>query len=288
MIHARQVGMLLGSVVLAYFGFSGQFGTGQLGAGQFDRPATVPAPPACSQPSSVTSPDGSHSAFISCLGNEEVTRTLQLTVMDSSGRQISTLSTTLKQSCTPGALSWLDNDRVGVVCRTDPEVKTYVVFNIQAGSELQYPGYSFQWSPDRKYLADVKVDVLFGTPAGENSCLYMNGDAVYPPNCSHARSTYTHIHSFIAPLLWSPDSTRVAFVEKIFDWEYADPFLRYFDGAASDVHYYLVIASIDHTASGYSLSPAAAQQIPVWQTNSRLMLGNQAFDLQSRPPSTIP
>jgi len=283
MLYTRQVGMLFGALLLGYFGFSAQFGLGQV-----DRPATSPAPLACGQQSPVTSPESSHSAFISCSGNAEADRTLQLTVMDSAGRQISTLSTRLKQHCTPGALTWLDDDRVGVVCLTDPEVKTYVVFNIQAGSEQQYPGSWFQWSPDHKALADVKHDALFGTPAGQNSCLYMNGDAVYPPNCRHARSTYTHIHSFITPLSWSPDSTRLAFVEKIFDWEYDDPFVRYFDGAASDVHYYLVIASSGHAASGYPLSLADAQQTPVWQTNSRLTLGNQTFDLQSRPPNPIP
>jgi len=288
MLYARQAGLLLSSVILAYFGFAGQFGPGQFGIGQFDRPETSPSSPACGQQSSVTSPDRGHSVSISCSGNEEATRTLQLTLMDSAGRQISTVSARLKQSCTPGALTWLDNDRVGVVCRTDPEVRTYVVFNIQAGSEMQYPGSSFQWSPDQKNLADVKLDALFGTPFGENSCLYLNGDAVYPQNCSHAKSTYTHIHTFILPLLWSPDSTTVAFVEKTFDWEYTDPFLRYFDGEASNVHYYLVIASTNRTVSSYPIRPPTTQQTPVWRTNSRLLLGNQAFDLQSPRPNRIP
>jgi hypothetical protein len=210
-----------------------------------------------------------------------------LSVLDSAGKQISTISAHIKRSCTPGRLRWLDNDRVGLICRTDPEVRTYVLFNIKAGSEATYPGYSFDWSPDHKILAGVKVDVMFGTPFGENSCLFLNGEAIYPPGCDHAKESYDNIHTFSLPPLWSLDSSKLAFVEKVFDWEYTDPFLRYFDGEASNVRYYLVIIS-DHSAAGYRLNPAAAQQIPEWRSNSRLMLGDQTFDLESHPPVPIP
>lgn len=279
MLCSRQLRLV---VVLLLFG-----GVGESASAQVERSPLPPSAPGCGQQSSVLSPNRLHSAYISCLENAQA-RTIRLTVLDSAGNVVSNLSAQLKESCAPGALQWLDDDRIGVVCATDPEVKTYVIFDIHAHSEQQYRGYSFTWSPDGKAVADVKLDVMFGTPVGENSCLFLNGLAVYPAGCDHARESYSHIHTFLTPVLWSPDSAKVAFVEKIFDWEYADPFLRYFDGAASDVHYDLVIASIDHTASGYPLSPADAQQTPVWQTNSRLMLGNQSFDLQSRPPSPIP
>ena len=214
-------------------------------------------------------------------------REITLTVLDAAGRQISTLAARVKQGCTPGAPSWLDDSRVGVLCRTDPEVSAYLVFNIQAGTEAAYPGYSFDWSPDRKTLAGVKLDVMFGTPVGQNSCLLLNGQAIYPTRCDHAKETYSHIHTFLSPPAWSPDSGKVAFVEKIFDWEYEDPFARYFDGEASNVRYYLVIAS-EHGVAGYRLDPVAAEQVPAWQTNSRLLLGGQALDLESQPPAPIP
>ncbi len=279
MMMIRRFGLLLGIVLLGPFAL---FAVPQLHPAEASRTLA-----GCGQGSSVASPDRQHAAYISCLGAGQGVREITLTVLDAAGRQISTLSARAKQTCAPGMPSWLDNSRVGVVCRTDPEVSTYLVFNIQAGSEAAYPGYSFDWSPDGKTLADVKLDAMFGTPAGQNSCLLLNGQAIYPARCDHTKETYSHIHTFLSPPVWSPDSSKVAFVEKIFDWEYEDPFIRYFDGEASNVRYYLVIAS-ENGAAGYRLDPAAAEQVPAWQTNSRLMIGSQALDLESQPPVPIP
>ena len=257
-----------------------------MGPGKFDRPGLSSWTAACGQQSSVASPDRLHSAYVSCSDGEEA-RTLRLTVMDSAGKAISQFSAQVKPSCSPGALEWLDDRRVGVICQTDPQVKNYVLFDIQTGSAVEYPGSWFQWSPDHQTLADVKLDVKFGTPAGANSCLFLNGTAVYPAGCDHAKESYNHIHTFILPLVWSADDSKVAFVEKIFDWEYLDPFLRYFDGETSNVHYYLVVALAGHFG-GYAISSLASQQVPVWQSSSRLQLGDMTYDLDANPPSSIP
>jgi hypothetical protein len=277
---------LCASLLFAIFGLVSQMGPSQLGPGKFDRPGLSNWTAACGQQSSVASPDGLHSAFIACSDGEEA-RTLRLTVMDSAGKPIFQFSAQVKPSCSPGALEWLDDRRVGVICQTDPQVRNYVLFDIQTGSAVEYPGSWFQWSPDHKTLADVKLDVKFGTPAGANSCLFLNGTAVYPAGCDHAKESYSHIHTFILPLVWSADGSKVAFAEKIFDWEYWDPFLRYFDGETSNVHYYLVVASAGR-AEGYAISAPAAQQVPVWQSNSRLQLGDMTHDLDANPPSSIP
>jgi hypothetical protein len=270
----------------AIFGLLSQMEPSQMGSRQFDRPGLSNWTAACGQQSSVTSPDRLHSAFIACSDGEEA-RTLRLTVLDSAGKPISQFSAQVKPSCTPGAPEWLDDRRVGLVCQTDPQVKNYVLFDIQAGSAAQYPGYWFIWSPDHQTLANVKLDVMFGTPAGANSCLFLNGTAVYPAGCDHAKESYSHIHTFVLPLVWSADGSKVAFVEKIFDWEYWDPFLRYFDGETSNVRYYLVVASAGR-AGGYAISALAAQQVPVWQSGSRLQLGDMTYDLDANPPSSIP
>ena len=279
MRHVSRFGLLLSIAIVSPLAL--------LAEPQLHHPDALKSGPGCGANSSVASPDRQHSAYVSCLGAGQGGRDVTLTVLDAAGGQISTLSARVKQSCAPGMPSWLDDSRVGVVCRTDPEVSTYLVFNIQTGSEAAYPGYSFSWSPDRKTLAGVKLDAIFGTPAGQNSCLLLNGQAIYPTGCDHAKETYSHIHTFLSPLVWSPDSSEVALIEKIFDWEYEDPFARYFDGEASNVQYYLVIAS-EHGAAGYHLNPVAAEQVPSWQTNSRLMLGSQALDLESQPPTPIP
>ena len=272
---------LYASMFFAIFGLFSQ-----IGPRQFDRPGLSNWTAACGQQSSVASPDRLHSAYVSCSDGEEA-RTLRLTVMDSAGKAISQFPAQVKPACTPGALEWLDDRRLGVICQTDPQVKNYVLFDIQAGSAVEYPGSWFQWSPDHQTLADVKLDVMFGTPAGANSCLFLNGTAVYPAGCDHARESYSHIHTFILPLVWSADGSKVALVEKIFDWEYFYPFLRYFDGETSNVHYYLVIASAGH-AGGYAINSAASQQVPVWHSNARLQLGDVTYELDSNPPSSIP
>jgi hypothetical protein len=277
---------LCASLFFAIFGLVNQMGSRQMRPGKFDHPGLSSWTAACGQQSSAASPDHIHSAFIACSDGEEA-RILRLTVLDSAGKPISQFSAQVKPSCTPGALEWLDDRRVGVICQTDPQVKNYVMFDIQTGSAVEYPGSWFMWSPDHQTLADVKLDVKFGTPAGENSCLFLNGIAVYPAGCDHAKESYSHIHTFILPLVWSADGSKVAFVEKIFDWEYWDPFLRYFDGEPSNVHYYLVVASAGR-AGGYAISAPAAQQVQAWQSSSRLQLGDMMYDLDANPPSSIP
>jgi hypothetical protein len=67
------------------------------------------------------------------------------------------VSASIKPSCTPGPLEWLDDRLIGFISQTDPEVRNHVVFDIQTGTAAQYPGYWFKWSPDHKTLADVKL-----------------------------------------------------------------------------------------------------------------------------------
>ena len=279
MLRSWQLSAALGLVVVSCFS--------QSGAKQFDRPALLQSTPECGRESSSESPDRLHSVYVSCVSGEHGTHTVMLTVLGSAGEEVSTLSARMKLSCTPGVLEWLDENRVGVVCRTDPEVRNYLVFDIQTGKHQQNPGSLFQWSPDRKTLANIKLDVRFGTPFGQNSCLFLNERAVYPPNCDHAKATYNNVHTFLLPLVWSPDNNKIAFVEKIFDWEYQDPFGRYFDGEARNVRYFLVLASEDR-ASGYSIDASAAQKTPKWQDNSHVMLGAMQYDLDSHPPGPIP
>ncbi len=76
------------------------------------------------------------------------------------------------------------------------------------------------WSPDHQIVATTKVPQAFVTPEGGNYSLLFNGKLVYLPRAKRSWfSAYEHWHSFLSPLAWSPDSQRVAFVEKIYSWE---------------------------------------------------------------------
>ena len=154
----------------------------------------------------------------------------------------------------------------------------------------QDAGSETQWSPDHKILARVETEKLFATPDGANSCLYLNAQPVYPPkHCTpRPKAAYRDIHSFLSSPEWSPDGRRVALVEKVFDWEYLDPFGRYFDGESSDLRYYLVIAATDGTVAGYSVNGIGEHSRLQWQSNSQLTLNGQSYDLTARPPAQIP
>ena len=150
-------------------------------------------------------------------------------------------------------------------------------------------GSALQWSPNHKTLASVESELLFATPDGANSCLYFNSQPVYPRKCkARPKATYRHIHTFLSPTEWSPDSRNAAVIVKIFDWEYLDPFGRYFDGESSNIRYYLVIAGTDGAVSGYRLKGIAAPPQLQWRSNSQLTLNGQLFDLSEHPPTSIP
>jgi hypothetical protein len=186
---------------------------------------------------------------------------------------------------------------------------SYLVF-AQASAEVGSTSDATSvWSPDRQTLARVEVAQLIGTPAGSNSCLYLNSRAVYPvahpKNCEpHPKGIYDGIHVFLTPPEWSPDSRKVAIVTRIFDWEYTDPYGRYWDGTLSDDRYDLIIASIDRPALGYPIhqpagspapqvgprfySGAAAPIVNVkWLSDSQLSVDGLTFDLNAQPPAAV-
>jgi hypothetical protein len=157
------------------------------------------------------------------------------------------------------------------------------------GEDKKEPGLTGVWSPDHKTLAGVESQQSLATPAGANFCLYFNSQPVYPNDCRPwPKATYVHIHAFLSPPEWSSDGRRVAFVEKIFDWEYTDFFGAYWDGTSSDVHYYLVIAATDRTVSGYALKEVSEQPSLKWKDDSQLVLNGQTYDLAANPPAPIP
>ena len=268
------------------------------------RPAstTLQLPPDCSaqQPGAV-SPDNSRVACgAECPPASNVDDFIApcLAIFGRSGQQVlrspNLDDRKLGPTCTPGDEQWLDDQHVGLSCEYEPLLRQYLVVDARTGSiDQRYTGLSFRWSPDRKTLTRIDISRLIGTPAGSNSCLYLGPRAVYPAarpkDCEpHPRDIYDGIHTFLSQPEWSPDSLRVAIAARIFDWEYEDPFGRYWEGTLSSDRYYLAIASLNQPTLGYALkSPVSSPKI-AWISNSRLTLGGQTFDLEDQPPTPIP
>ena len=145
------------------------------------------------------------------------------------------------------------------------------------------------WSPDREVLATTKVSDRFATPEGANYALLLNGRMVYPKPTkkSSAFSAYQNQHTFLTELAWSPDSQNLAFLEKIYDWEYSDPYNGYFDGSVSNERYYLVIISRKGEAAGYVMQRVSANSKVVWRAASKVAVNGQVFNLDAKPPSPI-
>jgi hypothetical protein len=133
-----------------------------------------------------------------------------------------------------------------------------------------------------------------GTPEGANSCLYLDSRAVYPTakrkDCNpRPRDIYDGIHAFLTPPDWSPDGSKVAIVSRIFDWEYTDPYGKYFDGTLTNDRYFLVIASPGQPAAGYPLKSSLDKSPTLqWMGENRLAADGQIFDLTAQPPTPIP
>jgi hypothetical protein len=286
----RKLHLMISAIVL---GATGVACAGILLSGTTPRATRKAAGPEPMKSARASSPDGLHVAYGVSAPADEGTGRAEFIVVDSAGKEVlhsaQLINSKFGDNCTPGDIQWLDNRRAGLVCAYDPFVKTYFVFDIQTGSRQEYNnGYWFKWSPDAKSLAHLTASIRFGTPEGQNTCLFLDERAIYPPGCDRARSSYSHIHSFVLPPVWSPDSSRVALIEKIFDWEYSDPFGRYFDGAVSNVRYYLAIASKDRPASGYVLTTAPERPQLEWQSDSKLALDGRTYDLQANPAVPIP
>ena len=144
------------------------------------------------------------------------------------------------------------------------------------------------WSPDHQVLATAEVSQRFVTPEGAGCHLLLNQHRVYPPKKRKWFAGYDGVHTFLSELSWSPDSQRVAFVEKIYDWEYTDPFNYDFAGTLKKQKFYLVLVSKDGRTAGYALPPNPDSATLHWLTADQLALGKHTYDLETNPPKPIP
>jgi len=134
-------------------------------------------------------------------------------------------------------IGWLGNDRIGIDTHITPSSGQYRVVDVTTGAELaSYFGNAFQPSPDFKHIAHAGGAPHFSPPFAHSDYLMIDDQIVYPlpaaeepfvrPPDSVDKLLFRDIHEFRPGFAWSLDGTRIAFVERLFDWR-ADGFGSY-------------------------------------------------------------
>ncbi len=134
-------------------------------------------------------------------------------------------------------VSWAPSDEsIAVECHVNPSVSAYMQIDLKTGRHIRdLAGFGFTPSPDGRWVAHVAPLVHFAPPYAKSYYLQLNDLTVYPlpKDTKPVRQSgfeqhidvvededdrYTGIHDFVPRFAWSPDSTRVAFIDCVFDW----------------------------------------------------------------------
>ena len=204
--------------------------------------------------------------------------------------------------CGYGSVEWIDDDHVGVACEYNPSGEDYLVLNALSGKvEKEFPGLYFSWSPDHQTLAHVGWIIHFATPANQNYCLLFNDRPVYTPGCSNevnatpkkvpARRAelkngatrrgnrtavhvepahFVNVHQIDPPLVWSPNGRNLAFVERIYDFDWGMDETGEETRETSNSRYFLAVVSTGHPAVGYRFSETVSMTQLEWLNDSRV------------------
>ena len=164
-------------------------------------------------------------------------------ILDLEGRRLQSFTPTIAgfgQTEPCGSIlgiSWQPSDEsIAVECHVNPSVSAYMEIDLKTGRHTRdLAGLGFTPSPDGRWVAHVAPLVHFAPPYAQSYYLQLNDLTVYPlpKNTKPVRQSgfgqpinvvkdeddrYAGIHEFVPSFAWSPDSTRVAFVDCVFDW----------------------------------------------------------------------
>lgn len=148
----------------------------------------------------------------------------QVFVLRLDGAQISVITPTDPQNGTPLLsvldVQWLGTQRIGIECSVSPSTNEYLIADVSTGKiTARYFGFSFQPSPDGKWLAHVGWMPHFSPPQAQSYYLQLNDLSVYPMKHQVRQVLQPHwseaIHTFVTSLSWAPDSSRLAFVDHV-------------------------------------------------------------------------
>jgi hypothetical protein len=223
----------------------------------------------------------------------------KLILLDSSGREVQRvvgLQTNHGFECSdPFKIDWIDDQQIGLTCQYSPSeydsaAEDYLVVDLKLGKVAAvYSGTFFEWSPSRRLLAYVDPDpTIAEIDAGKKHSprVLINGKPAYQSapkfdsgSDRSKRSRYEYGFS-IRSLTWSPDSTKLAFVE----WMVAHD-KRGFEVKSQNRAYVLIIGP-DHSAAQYRLGQLRDVSLE-WLGGSRLRIDQRVYDLATNPPAPI-
>lgn len=138
-------------------------------------------------------------------------------------------------------ISWVSGDStIGVECHATPSASLYIEFDLAARKNVRdLAGLAFTPSPNGRFVAHVGPFPHFAPPYAQSYFLLLDNVIVYPlpkgakplrwdingakPDIVRVRGNrFVGIHAFASRFAWSPNSTRVAFVDCTFDWVHKD------------------------------------------------------------------
>ncbi len=178
-------------------------------------------------------------------------------------------------------IDWLGNDRIGIDTHVTPSSGQYRVLEVATGKVVaSYLGFDFRPSPDLKRIAHAGGMVHFAPPFAKSYSLMVDDKTVYPQDAGPEPSLrppdvadkllYRDIHEFRSTLAWSPDGTRIAFLERLFDWR-AESFGSYTGKEENNRWSLVVVPAAGGVPVQIEMQPPGRGQVAVrWSGTGRV------------------
>lgn len=156
------------------------------------------------------SPDGQHIAYAHPFRFPESGPQSEVVVVTREGRPVATLSIPAESAVNEVlTVGWRDAQRVSVEGHVNPSTSKYLEWDVRSGRLVdEKAGSWFAVSADGRFVAQ-RANVPHGAPPPYDSAmLLINEKRVYPATGDES------YHRFVGPLAWSPDSSRVALLDR--------------------------------------------------------------------------